>query len=224
MAVVFALACAAPDIHISDAEQLRARRELAGGEPQFLRVACFVGPLWHDREKAFLTDRPAEEIDLVDSPTGGAIRPPAFERVMPPGTPVRVQQIEFPTTFTMADRVLVTPRYHAWVYLTIEGERRPVVIVLPREVTSTDDIRAELQRYLAADDPRPALAALRPEMRDLVARKEASLGMSARALELSWGLPDRKHIDRPAGTEEWFWQGGKRHALLKEDRVEQLER
>lgn len=223
LAAAVALACATPDIHIAESEQVRAQRELAGGAPRFLRVACWVGPLWDDREKLFLSDRPTEEIDLVETPRGKPIRPPAFERVLPPGTPVRVQKIEFPGTFTMAQRVLVTPRYHAWAYLALEGERRPIVIVLPREVRSAEELRAELERYLVVEDPRPALAALPPDVRERVLRKEVAPAMSGRALEMSWGLPDRKRIDRPAGTEEWFW-GQARRALLREDRVEFVER
>jgi hypothetical protein len=220
---LLALACATPDIHISETEQVRAQRELAGDPPRYLRVACFASPLWDDTEKLFLSDRPAEEIDLVLSPRGKPIRPPAFERVLPPGTQVRVRAIEFPGTFVMAQRVLVTPRFHPWVYLALEGERRPVVVVLPREVKSAEEIRAELERYLSVEDTGPALAALPPGQRELVLRKEAATGMSARALEMAWGLPDRKRIDRPAGTEEWLW-GDARRALLRDDRVERVER
>lgn len=220
---LLAVACATPDIHIAESEQVRAQRELAGGAQRFLRAAYWVGPLWADTEKLFLADRPAEEINLVETPGGKPIPPPAFERVLPPGTPARVQRIEFPGTFTMANRVLVSPRFHAWAYLAVEGEPRPVVIVLPREVKTAEEVRAELERYLAVEDPRPALAALPAEARALVLRKEVAPGMSAQALELSWGLPDRKRIDRPAKTEEWFW-GQRRRALLRDDRVERVER
>lgn len=218
------LGCATPNLRISEADQLRVERELPGGAPRFLRVACFVSPLWSDTEKAFLTDRPAEELDLVEHPDGTPIAPPPHERVLPPGTPVRVQEVEFPAPFVMAQRVLVTPRYHPWVFLRVEGDRRPYVIVLPQEVQSFDDVRAELERYLTPDDPGPALKALPPEARERVLHKDAAPGLSARALEMAWGLPTRKHVDRPAGTEEWFWAGGKRHAYLKEDRVEKVER
>ncbi len=217
------LGCATANLRIPEADQVRAERELPG-QARFLRVACYVGPLWSDTEKAFLTDRPAEELDLVEHPNGDPIPPPRFERVLPPGTPVRVKDVEFPAPFVMAQRVLVTPRYHPWVYLEVQGDRRPYVIVLPQEVQSFEDVRAELERYLTADDPRPAFAALSPEIRQLVQAKDAAPGMSARALEMSWGLPSRKRIDRPAGTEEWFWTPGKRHAFLREERVEKVER
>lgn len=217
------LACAKPQLQISEADQVRAEHAL-DGQARFLRVATYLGPLWSDTGKAFLTDRPAAEIDLVETPGGKPIPPPAFERILPPGTPVRIQSVEFPTTFVMSERVLVTPRYHPWVFLQVEGERRPCVIVLPQEVKNAEDVQAELERLLTTDDPRPALAELPSEVRELVLRKEAGPGMSTRALEMSWGLPDRKRIDRPAGTEDWAWAGGKRHAFLKNDKVETVER
>ena len=220
---LLAIACRTPTLQIPESDQLRAGRELSGQE-RFLRTAVFVGPLWSDTGKVFVTDRPAGEIDLVEEPNGKPIPPPAFERILPPGTPVRIGKIEFPETFTFTQRVLVTPRYHPWAYLSVAGDVRPYVIVLPQEVKSFDDVRVELERYLTTEDPRPALAALTPAVRELVLRKEVAPGMSSRALEMAWGLPERKRIDRPAGTEEWSWEGGRRRAWLRDDAVENVER
>jgi len=217
------LACASVHLEISEAEQARAKEELEG-QKSYLRVATFVGPLWDDTEKAFLTDRPASELDLVETPGGKPILPPPFERVLGPGTKVRIDKIEFPSTWMANERVLVTPRYDPWVYLEVEGEKRPGVIVLPQNVKSFDDLRADLERYLTPNDPGPALAALPPEMREMVLKKEAVPGMSGKALEMAWGLPERKWIDKPAGTEDWYWEGGKRHAFLRQGRVEKVDR
>ncbi len=218
-----ALACKTVPLQISEADQGRAERELPG-QQRFLRVAVYAGPLWSDTDKMFVTDRPAGELDLVEEPNGKPILPPAPERILPPGTQVRIRKIEFPAIFTVNQRVLVSPRYLPWVHLTVADDQRPYVIVLPQNVKSFEDVRVELERYLTTDDPRPALAALPAESRELVLKKEAGPGMSARALEMSWGFPDRKRIDRPAATEEWSWEGGKRRAFLREDRVEKVER
>ncbi len=218
-----ALACKTPTLQIPETDQLRAERELAG-QRRWLRVAVFAGPLWDDTGKLYVTDRPAGEIDLVEEPNGKPIRPPAPERILPPGTPVEITRVEFPGTFVFRQRVLVSPRYDPWVYLAVAGDKRPYVIVLPQNVKTFEDVRVELERLLSADDPGPALAALPPESRELVLHKQAGPGMSARALEMAWGLPERKRIDRPAGTEEWSWDGGKRHAWLRDDRVEKVER
>ncbi len=220
---LLALACKTVTLQIPEADQVRAERELSG-QQRFLRVAVYVGPLWRDTDKLLVTDRPSSEIDIVEEPNGKPIFPPKPERILPPGTPMKIRDIEFPSTFTVNQRVLVSPRYCPWVYLSVAGDQRSYVIVLPQEVKSFEDVRLELERYLTPDDPSPALAALPPDVRDLVLKKEVGPGMSARALEMAWGLPERKRVDRPAGTEEWFWAGGKRHAYLRDDRVEKIDR
>jgi hypothetical protein len=220
---LLALACANTPLRISEADQARVRRDLSN-QQRYLRVALYLSPLWGDTDKAFLTDLPAGEIDLVETPTGSPIKPPAPERVLPPGSPVRVRDIEFPTTFVVAQRVLVTPRLHPWVHLQVQGEDRPCILVLPQNVRNAEDVRTELERYLTGDDPGPALAALPAEVRDAVLRKDVVNGMTARAVEMAWGLPERKRVDRPAGTEEWLWAQGKRRVYLRDDRVEQVDR
>lgn len=222
-AASLALACVKPNFQMSAADQHRARRE-AAGQLRYLRVALNAGPLWGDVQKVFLTELPGDEVNLVESPLGKPIPPPAFERVLPPGTPVRLQEIEFPGTFVVAQRVLVTPRMFPWAYLQVEGDPRTYVIVLPQELKSLEEVRAELERYLAQEDLRPAFASFPYETREAILKKQAAVGMSSRALEMAWGVPERKRVDRPAGTEEWIWASGKRRAYLRDDVVEDVVR
>jgi hypothetical protein len=216
-------ACATPRVNVPEAEQARAQRELTG-QQRYLRVAASIGPLWGDTDRLLVTEQPAKELDLVETPTGAVMSPPPFERILPPGTPVRVSAVEFPNQWVMARRVVTTPRYHPWVYLQLAGERRPLVAVMGQTAATAEAVRAELEQLLTSDDPGPALAALPADVREAVLRKEAREGMSSRALEMAWGVPERKRIDRPAGTEEWIYAGGKRRAYLRDDRVESLAR
>jgi hypothetical protein len=222
LALALPAACASPRVNVPEAEQARAREALTG-QKRFLRVAASVGPLWRDTDKLFVTELPAKEIDLVETPTGAVMEPPPFERVLPPGTPLEVTAVEFPSTWVMAQRVLATPRYHPWVYLALAGEKRPLVAVMAQTAATADEVRAELERLLTSDDPSAAFAALPTDVREAVLRKEAREGMSGRALEMAWGVPERKRVDRPAGTEEWIYPGDKRRAFLRDDRVEKLE-
>lgn len=217
------LGCATPTIHVPPSEQLRAQRDL-NGHQRYLRVAANVGPLWADTEKLLLTELPAKEIDLVETPTGQVIAPPPFERVLPPGTAVRVVELEFPDQWTLAKRVLATPRYHPWVYLQLAGEQRPLVAVLPQTAATAEAVRGDLDRLLTDDDPSAALAALPPEVREAVLRKDVREGMSGKAVEMAWGVPERKRIDRTNDTEEWIYPGNQRRVYLRGDRVEQIER
>ena len=60
--------------------------------------------------------------------------------------------------------------------------------------------------------------------RDAIGRKELVEGMSPRAVEMAWSLPERRRIDRPAATEEWIWPGGKRKAFFQDERLQRWER
>jgi hypothetical protein len=98
------------------------------------------------------------------------------------------------------------------------------VLVLSQLTITAGDALAEVDRILTSDDPSPTLQALAPEQREAVLRKELVEGMPARAVEMAWGRPERRRIDRPAGTEEWSWPAGRRRASLKDDLLVRWER
>lgn len=216
------LVACTPRAVIPDAE----RERVAGlaGERRWLRVAARAGPLWGDTGKLLLTDAPPAELDLVQTAGGKPIAPPPAERVLPPGTAVRIREVEFPTGWIIARRVMMSPRYHPWVLVDVPGDARPHVVVLSQTAVSYDDVRGEVDRLLSTDDPTPVYAALPAEHRAAILKGELVEGMSARALEMAWGVPERKWIDRPAGNEEWIWPGGKRRAHLHDDRLVRWER
>ncbi len=223
LALALAAAGCAPRAVIPDAERDRVRRELTA-EQRWLRVAAYAAPLWGDTSKVLLSDQPLDELDLVETAGGAPVPPPTAERIVPPGTAVRISDVEFPTGWIIARRVVMSPRYHPWVLVEVPGDARPYVVVLSQTVASYDDVRGELDRILTKDDPSSALAALPEEQRAAVLKKTLVEGMSPRGVELSWGLPERKKIDRPASTEEWSWPGGKRRAFFQEDRLVRWEK
>jgi hypothetical protein len=217
------LAACTPRAVIPDAERERVRSEL-DGKVRWLRVATYAAPFWEDRSKVLLSDAPLADLDLVERPDGTPLPPPPAERILLPGTAVRIREVEFPTGWIIAKRVVVTPRYHPWALLELDGEKRTQVIVLSQTAASFDEVRAELERILATDDPSSLLAALPQEQRDAIARKELVEGMSPRAVEMAWGLPERRRIDRPASTEEWAWPGGKRRTFFQDERLQRWEK
>lgn len=222
-AALLPLAACAPRAVIPDAEREHVQRELAGDQ-RFLRAAVYAAPLWGDRSKLLLSDQPLGELELVLTTGGATIDPPAPERIVPPGTAVRVREVEFPTGWAIARRVVMSPRYHPWVLVDVPGETRPGVIVLSQTAASFDDVRAELDRILSKDDPSSFYSALPEEQRAAVLKKELVEGMSPRAAELAWGLPEKKKIDRPAATEEWTWPAGKRRAFFQDERLVRWEK
>jgi hypothetical protein len=222
-ALVAALSGCTPRAVIPDAERQRVAGELSG-QPRWLRVAAYVAPFWGDRTKLLVSDTPTDELDLVETTGGQPVPPPPPERILLPGTSVRIREIEFPTGWVIAQRVVMTPRYHPWVLLQVSGDDRTYVLVLSQLAVSFDEVRAEVERVLSTDDPGPAFSALPVEQRDAIGRKELVEGMSPRAVEMAWSLPERRRIDRPAATEAWIWRGGKRKAFFQEERLQRWER
>jgi hypothetical protein len=217
-AVLLASLACTPRATLPDAERQRVSQEIEG-RARYLRVACYVAPFFGDRSMVLLSSEPLSELDLVETADGRPVAPPPADRVLPPGTPVRIASIEFPTPWLIARRVMMTPRYHPWALLEVPGDTRAHVVVLSQTAATFDEVRAELERVLTPDDPRPVFDALPPEQRDAIRKKELVEGMGPRALEMAWGQPDRKQIDRPAATEAWSWTDGKRRAFLQDDRL-----
>lgn len=220
-AALLATACT-PRAVVPEGERQRAR-ELEGAR-RYARVALFVGPFFGDSSKLLASDQPFGELDLLTTSTGSPIAPPPAERVLLPGTPLRVERVEFPTGWIIARRVVMTPRYHPWVYLTVEGDSRPLVLVLSQTVKSADEVRAEIERVLVPDaGAGSGFQSLPDEQRSAVARKELVEGMGPPAIEMAWGYPERKIVDRPAASEEWVWPEGKRRAFLRGGKLQRWE-
>jgi hypothetical protein len=226
-ALALALALAAggctPITVVPDADRERTRAAL-DGQARRLRVALAVSPLFGDRGKLLLLDAPPAEVDLLRATDGSVIPPPAPERILLPGTPVRVEQVEFPSGLVIAGRVVMSPRYHPWLYLKLAGEERPAIIVISTSAATSTAILDEVDRVLTRDDPSRALAALPQEQREAIGRRELVEGMGVQAVEMAWGVPEKVRIDRPAATEEWAWWGGKRRAWFQDGKLLRWER
>ena len=207
-----------PRAEVPDVERQKVARELEGA-PRYLEVAIHVGPFFGDHAKLLASDQPFSELELLESPGGQTVSPPPPERVLPPGTPVRIARIEFPTGWNIARRVVMTPRYHPWAFLEVAGEPRPVILVLPQELTTFEQVRLELDRYLAPVDPSPVMRAFPEEQQLAIRAKRLVDDMPPRAVEMAWGYPEKKVIDRPSNAEEWSWAGGKRHSSFKDGRL-----
>jgi hypothetical protein len=222
LALLASAACH-PRVVIPEEERERIS-EAYDGRALYLRVAVYAAPFFGDTTRYLLTDQPVDEVQLLESVSGDKIPPPPAEKVLLPGTRVRIQKVEFPTPWLIAKRIVMTPRYHPWVVLGLVGDPLRYLVVLPQEVSRLEDVKTELDRLLVGEDPTAELQALTRDQQDAVRRKDVVEGMGPRAVEMAWGQPEKRRIDRPAGTEDWSWSDGRRQAHFKEERLVKWER
>jgi hypothetical protein len=218
-ALLLSLAGCAGHTRIPDEDRSRLERELPG-RTFYLRHAMYLGDFWNDPHKAFLSDGVPGEIPLLADLEGKPIDPGLPRAIVPAGTRVRVVRLELPTSWAVTTRGPLTPRYHPWLLLEVDGlPLRPTpTMVLRPNLGSAAEVRDELDRYLTPDDPAPLLAAMAPTVLRAVQEKRLVEGMDANAVAMAWGYPERKKLSPAPGgrREEWVWPGGKRRAVLVE--------
>jgi hypothetical protein len=162
-------------------------------------------------------------VRLLDDTQGENVSPGPVQATVPAGARVRIVDVEFPTAWVVTERILYTPRTHPWVYLRVEGAPPgpPLVLVLPRNLKSAEEFRAELGRYLSERDLGPTLASFSEPVREAIRQKKALVGMPSQALEMSWGPPEliKRNLEGGVRNEEWIYPGGRRRVFLTEERV-----
>jgi hypothetical protein len=216
--LLLALASCAP-VSVLPADGRETVTKALARQPRYLRVAVYVGPFFGDASRVLLSDRPVNELVLLETPDGKPIQPPAPTRILPPGTPVFVDSVRFPTGLTAWSRPVTTPRYNPWLLATVEGEKLPAVLVLSADSPRAEDVLAEVGRVLTPVDPTPIYAAFPEPVRDAIREKALVEGMTREAAGMAWGFPDRIVMDKPARTEDWYWNNSTRRATFQDDRL-----
>ncbi len=225
LCLAFVLSACASQLALSTEERTSVERTVARSPERYLRLSFFVTPFFGDTSKKLLTAVPPELVRLVENPDHTPVNPGPVEKVLPAGTKATIERIEFPSPFVIAGRVLFTPRYDTWVIVHVEGEPRPLVVVLPAQLKSEADLLGELERSLTAQDPAPRMEAWGERVREAVRTKTTAFEMPAEALEMAWGYPETKTISYDQGTrnEVWSWADGKRKAYLSDGRLTRTE-
>lgn len=212
---------------LTEEQRGQIERELARSDrPEYLKLSYYVTPFFGDAGKKLLTPLPPQEVRLLDDTGGKPISPGDVETVLPAGTPIVIDKIEFPTSLAVTERIVYTPRTQPWVYLHVPGAAQgaPLILVLRPEMKSEADVRAELARYLTEQDPAPTIAQWSKSVQEAVSRKQALVDMPSQALEMAWGYPERIHreFQEVGRKEQWIYPGDKRKAVLLEGRVVDL--
>lgn len=225
-AVLSLCGCATAQVALPPTESAALMREL-NGQQRFLRVSMNVMPFYGDATRRLLTPLEPTLVRFLDDTSGNPIDPGAVEATFPAGTPVRIAKVEFPSGWTMAERVLYTPRTLVWVYVDVEGRSRnapPAVLVLRPGLATKDDFMVELEHHLTREDQASRLDGFSDVVREAIKKKQAVRDMPATALEMAWGFPESKRIELvdTQRRETWSWGDGARKAVLVDGRVQEV--
>lgn len=187
-----------------DAQHAHSKRTYA------LTRSLYVSQLYDDNERWLLSERPSREVSHRVSFLGHSIHPPAEVGIVPAGTPVVLERIEFPTRTVVTHRMLNSPLHHIWLRLRPApgaswpaSEARPCVVVLGLDVESPEALAHAIEaRFGDHASVTTWLDSLTPSVRAGVQSKRVVRGMDERALVAALGEPrERTHLGRIDGHE-----------------------
>lgn len=172
-----------------------------------LRTSCYIGPFYEENEYFLLHPSPFTSLNLLADHHGNPIVPKhGSNGIVPAGTIFTVEALQFPTTWRLAQRLLLTPRHYPWLHLraakplaitnvqdraALPSKEQGYVWVLP--LTSPMLATTALQ-HLATFWAEPAeisqwLEQRKPTVRAAIAHKQVLLGMSEQERFAAQGPP-----------------------------------
>lgn len=175
------------------------------GQLLWLKQSMYVGPFYDDDRFKLLHPRRFEELTYLRTLEGEPITPPPAEGVVPAGTRVRIERIEWPTGEAVFRRPLYTPRYTTWVFMRVARDRGDTtlerdhrhVLLLPAGIGDQETFDQWFTSALSTEDPNPWLASLPDNERAAILEKRAVVGMDYDALTAALGFPDRVSSEGP---------------------------
>lgn len=200
---------------IPDAERARID-EVHTGELLFLRQSLYVGQFYDDDRFRLVHPRKFEELTYLETVEGDTIPPPPAEGIVPAGTRVRVERIEWPTGDVVFRRPLYTPRYTSWIVLRVAADRGPDVTVerdqrhillMPGGIADAETFDLWFDASLSEEDPNPWLLSLPQDQQNAILLKRAIPGMSYDALTTALGFPDTlaRKVEEGSTVEVGVW-------------------
>lgn len=229
VATVFQAGCPSYSI-IPDGDREKIEGDHTG-QLLFLRQSMYVGQFYDDDRLRLVHGRRFEELTYLRTVEGDPIPPGPAEGIIPAGTRVRVERIEWPTSEVVFRRPLYTPRYTTWLVLRVAADRGPEVTVerdqrhvllLPAGIVDSDSFELWFDASLSAEDPNPWLLSLPEEQQHAIALKRAIAGMDYDALTAAMGFPDSITRDVIEGSTREVAIFGAVSVVLKDGVVERV--
>lgn len=199
-AAVVAVASGCANYSIIPDEARTRINEAHEGELLYVKQSLYAGRFYDDDRYRLVHPRRFEELTYLLNAEGEPIPPPPADEIIPAGTRVRIERIEWPDGDAVFRRPLYTPRYTTWIYLrvargtgsevTMERSERHVLL-LPGGIDDEGTFNAWFQAALSPKDPTPWLRTLGDVQRIAIAQKKPAKGMTYEALTSALGFPDR---------------------------------
>jgi hypothetical protein len=207
LSAMFALSCAS---HVTlPNDVVGAIDETHQGELLYLKQSLYAGQFYDDDRFRLVHSRRFNELTYLQNAEGESIPPPPADEIIPAGTRVRVEKIEWPDGDAIFRRPLYTPRYTPWIFLRVARERGSEVTVerserhillLPGGISDQESFEAWFQASLSPTDPNPWLLGLPENQQAAIEQKKPAVGMSYEALTAALGFPDRLDRDVKDGV------------------------
>jgi hypothetical protein len=178
--------------------------ETETGSLRFLNQSMYAGQFYDDDRYRLLHPRRFEELTYLLNAEGEPIPPPPPDEVIPVGTRVRIERIEWPSEDVIFRRPIYTPRFTTWVFLRVARERGSEgtiernerhILLLPGGITDEATLTMWLDAALSEKDPNAWLLQLPDAQRAGVLEKRAVAGMDYRTVVAAMGLPNRLKRD-----------------------------
>ena len=201
------LGCCATPVALAPAERraLIARYDRAHVE---LKVSCYYGDLYDDNEKWLLSPYPFAQTSHIVDLQDRDMHPKNERGVLPAGTALVIDRIEFPGPMTHLTRMLTSPRFNPWLYLRPAApfadarDRRPFIVVLPTEDSTPGALQVTIDELLGpAGSVARWLEGLRPTVAVAIRHKDVLVGMNQTEMIAAMGPPLR-WFDEPANPHE----------------------
>jgi hypothetical protein len=172
-----------------------------------LRQSAYYTNLYADNDRWLLSPHPPESTSHLVDLHGAPIHPPKARGIVPAGSRFCILRLEFPSRWNGWKRLVVSPRFHPWVYLRLLpgqdpalGRPRPdqpFVWVLPLDQDRPQPLQEALaEAFSPLGTTTEWLRTRRPTVQVGIAQKTALIGMQRPELIAALGEPPRQFADR----------------------------
>ena len=184
-ATVFAIGCQS---HLQSNALKSQLKEPLSGKTYYLTHSVNIADFAGDRRTKELFDEADES------------RWPNSVDVLPFGTQIQIDTLEWPSTRTDLFRPLFSPRNRPWLYLRVARERGSslfkdarYVIILPDNLFQESDLKLWLKHFFTEKDPNQWLYDQPNAIRSAILKRTILLGMSEEQVIAALGPPKQRN-------------------------------